>query len=199
MPLFEYREAMDMLDEHIPHIQDSIVSGWGRWKSLPADVRVDATPRSRASIVHDFIVSHAAKKMNAKVHDYSDMKLFLLGNKVALRFKKLDGNLLSRNQPTGQVRDFRAQGSLSGIPSLHNLEAGYILDDLDQEIDGIHIVCPNGKSNYWSVSIGEGEIRATDDDLFSDSRLNQDDDIKPASYKRKEKDSGIIVPFKIDV
>jgi hypothetical protein len=129
--------------------------------------------------------------------DSAGLKLFIFFDVIAVRFKKLDDYLCTRNQPTLQSERFSGQQELDGIPAKHNLNAGYVLDPSELEIGSIHVVCPNGDKPYWVIDLHEGGYECKSIDLFEqggkDNKGAADDEPRRARWRRKE--SGVIVPF----
>jgi len=194
MALVEHSTAIQELNPYLELIRDSMVGGWAMWDELPSKHRVAMSSSARAIVVHDFTIECASKLLtDAKVFDISALKLFVFNNKFSLRFKKFDGSLSSRNQPTQQVRSFRSQEQLPGVPAMHNLEAGYVLDGLGQNISSLHVVCPNGSSNYWGLELLEEGVSTAFVDMFDASNNEADPGSEPAKYRIKK--SGVIIPF----
>lgn len=194
MALVEHSTAIQDLNPYFGLIRDSMIGGWAMWEELPIKHRVAMSASARAIAVHDFTVDHAAKLLtDAKVFDISTLKLFVFNSKYSLRFKKLDGALISRNQPTSQAKSFRNQEQIPGVPAVHNLEAGYVIDSLGQNITSLHVVCPNGPSIYWGLELHQEGVSTTIVDMFADSTEDTDPGSKPAIYRIKK--SGVVVPF----
>lgn len=197
MPLIERDNAVRTLFGELPEIRASILEGWGDWTGLPAKQRAAATAGSRAGLVHDLIVDAACRRLtSAYVMDSSGLKLFIFRGTIAIRFKKLDDGLCTRNQPTRQAEKFRGQQQLDGVPAKHYLDAGYVLDPSELAIGSIHIVCPNGEKPYWTIELHEDGYECKSLGLFeqdSNGSNIADDEPRRARWRRKE--SGVIVPF----
>ena len=183
---------------HFPTFQKVIFLAWEQWLSIPLEFQIILSPRSRASMVHDFMVAQAATHLpDAVFHDVQGMKLFLLGN-YAIRFKLLDETLQSKNHPSKQVELFRSQQQIEGISAVHNLEAGYQLDSIRQNIADVYLVCPNEKSIYWDIKLGDehfGKDRICDMFPVDPNRHHDDtEEVEPITYKKKQ--SAEILPIK---
>ena len=178
-----------------------MLEAWQRWQDeVDPSTKVDLTDSTRAFVVHNFIVAEAAKRLEgvAVLHDKSKLKLFLIGN-YAIRFKKHDPALISSNVETRQVKRFMGQLPLSGIPSIHNLEVGYVLDPLGTQIVSTNLVCPNGFKNppHWDIELHDDGFELSDViDLFSppDAPISTDDSVEQGARWRR-RDSGVIIPF----
>lgn len=135
--------------------------GWTDYNSLvPAEVRAVASTRSRASLVHDFMVNRARKlaEIDQDICCIQHRLMFTLAIKassglIAVRLKKMDEFGLSRNNPTKQVEDFRNQKELAGIEAKHHLEIGYVLTPLQDAVRSIELVCPSGDGIYWMAEV----------------------------------------------
>lgn len=143
------------------------------------------TPGTRAGIVHDYTVARAARlcsaNPNARLEEIRQLYVLVLEQKIAIRFKKLDEELHSRNQPTQQVKDFRSQLQLDGIEAPHNLEAGYVLDKLEKSIRDVHIVCPNGSGIFWDIELSDQTVTTKVADIFE----RRQPDEKPPEIREK--------------
>ncbi len=188
--------VLDELSE-LSELRPAMVEAWDRWGALSPEFRVDMNDSARATIIQRLIVSAALKRLpTANVHIKAHLVIFAVGN-YAIRFKKLDEELISRNQDTTQVRQFMGQIALEGIPTTHNLEAGYVLNPLGTEIASTNLVCPNGYKNppYWNIELHDVGYELSEvQDLFAD-RSEPREEEKGARWKSRE--SGVIIPFDI--
>lgn len=191
----------DRVADELPEMSEfrpAMLDAWERWRSLDAADRVDLSDSARAAVVHDFIIAEVAKRLDgvATLHDKAFLKVFAI-REYSIRFKKHDVELVSRNQETNQVKAFMGQMPLDGIPTIYNLEAGYVLDGLGTEIASTNLVCPNGYGNqpYWHIELHDegyelGEVR----DLFPpEPGPDHEQEERGARWKRRE--SGVIIPF----
>ena len=176
----------------------AMLDAWNRWRALDAKARVDLTGSARAIIMHDFIIAEVAKRLGdtATLHDKAFLKVFAIRG-YSIRFKKHDVELVSRNQETKQVRAFMGQMPLDGIPTMYNLEVGYVLDGLGTEVVSTNLVCPNGYGNqpYWHIELhDEGYEFGEERDLFPlEPGPEHEQEERGARWKRRE--SGVIIPF----
>jgi hypothetical protein len=140
-----------------------IKGAWKDYLGYPDHLRLQHTPRSRASLVHDHIVMRVRNAFDdfddVRLHDINKLFVLVLPGEVVIRFKKLNDNLRSSGIPTQQRLEFAAQGDLPGIESVTHLEAGYTLNEFETAIDGVHVVCPYNDSVLWAH-----EIFVEDDD-----------------------------------
>lgn len=162
--------AAQDLAGHLPQFTSLVRGAWSDVESLPDDVRVVMSPRTRACAVHDFMVSraagYAARTEGVVCFERQLMHGLIVDGKYAIRFKKLDEDGLSRNQPTAQVMEFRSQIELDGIEALHHLEVGYVLNSFGTEIVDILITCPAGRGNAWAMSIKDHQALTVVANIF---------------------------------
>lgn len=202
MPLIEQSEALRFLGPHLQAVRSDIVLGaWADYLALPDTARITFSTITRAGIVQDQMVQRAVRYFSGveggKIIDIQKLFLFILDQRIALRFKKFDSELLSRNQPTKQVADFRAQAQLPGIEAMHNLEAGYVLNETEQEIMAVYLVCPNMNRNYWEMEITTGKPVTIITDLFEKKAPEtQKDEEAGTTFRRKK--SGEVIPINRD-
>jgi hypothetical protein len=189
MALIESGEALSLLGRHLPAFYRCVDGAWTDYMSYPIEKRIIHSERSRASLVHDHMVDrasqYAAREEGVEIMERSGLHLFVFGGTIAIRFKKFDEDLRTRNQPTEQVKRFKAQYSLIGVPDAHNLESGYILSPDGQSIKAIHLVCPSGTGIYWDVLLTESEQTSVVQDLFGKS-LETEEENSGARVKRRE-------------
>jgi len=135
-----------------------ITTAWRDYQAYPFDVQAAHTPRTRASAVHDHMVSRAREAFGSVPHaqctDYGGLFMVLLYGRIAMRFKKLDDEFRSSNIPTQQSLDFvRQESELPGIKSMTNLQAGYRLNRLQTGLEGVYVACPQGSYNHWITEL----------------------------------------------
>ena len=95
------------------------------------------------------------------VGDINKLLVVVIEQRLVIRFKRFLPDKTSRNIPTKQVEDYRMQRDIAGlheqfnlIGELSNLEAGYILDQFDSEMQETWLVCPSGiRANAWMRQI----------------------------------------------
>jgi hypothetical protein len=193
-------KVLDDLTDHIAEFRPAMTAAFQRWRNLPGDVLVDLNDSARATVLHCFIVAAISKRLAGvvEIYDKSALKLFVIGQ-YAIRFKKHDETLSSRNQETDQVKAFMGQQTLDGIPSVHNLEAGYILNGLGTDIVSTNVVCPNGYKNspHWHIELHDDGYELGDVvDLFpTDPQPKPTDSTEIGQSKWKRRESGVIIPF----
>lgn len=149
-------QAREVFGNRTDTIRECIEYAWDRYLALPPKVHVDLTPRSRASIVHDFIVAEARKRFfNESNIQLSVLRgLFIIDfGKVQLRFKKFNNQLRPQSIPTNQTRAFMIQEPLPGIPLATKVIAGYKLDDFQKNIQCIAVICPYGQQCAWHFEL----------------------------------------------
>lgn len=200
MPLLNKDQALSQLAPYFSAFRNAWLLAWSEWKALAPEFRINMTPTTRAGIVQNAAVSHAARLLGRDVRlvDVSKLKVFLFPGNIAIRFKKLDPELASRNVPTQQVLNFRAQMPLPGLHETYNLEAGYVLSQDEQEVSSTYLVCPNGSSQYWSFEVLDTAVESRVVDMFDKPDPEVDvgtTEFLPKSEPDKERGSNVL-PFR---
>lgn len=198
MPLISADEATDVLSPYLEGIHDAIHGGMADFMKLPARARNKMVAGTRAGVVHDFQIDRAALYFarfpdQVRAHELDKLIVFDIAGRVGLRFKKVDRAFKSKNQPSQQVADFRGQVSLPGIEATSFLEAAYVYDDIEQEIEWAGIVCPNNDRAYWHMELRDEGAFLNVVDMFD---TTEEEDNAGTKFTRRK--SGIIVPFKRD-
>ena len=193
MSLISQNKAAEDLGIYLPLFFKVIHLAWHEWMDIPIKTRQKGCNRTRASFVHNLMVDHATRLLpDAHLHDLAKLKLFSIKN-YAVRFKKLDEELKTRNQQSAQVKKFKGQQQLEGMATTHNLEVGYCLDPFEQSIQSCHLVCPNGNKVFWDIELFEEEIQKYGGfDLFT-TAVEEEVEAAPAQFKQKKK--GEVLPF----
>lgn len=197
MALMEQQEAITLLDGHFAAFYGVVEGAWQDYITYPIDKRIVHSVRSRASLVHDHMIDRATKyaaiENGVEVVNVSGLYLFVFGGKVAIRLKKFDHELKTRNQRTGQVDKFKAQEQLPGVEAAHNLEAGYILSADAQSLAAVHLVCPSGTGIYWDILLTAQLQTSVIEDLFAKKIAPH---VADEGAKIKRRDSAKIVQIK---
>lgn len=198
MALIEREAAIDAL-ACMAEFRPILLEAWEEWLEQPAKFRVKMTGGARATIVHDLIVGIASHRLSgvARVFDKAALKLFVFGEQICIRFKKHDQELAPRNQPTKQVMDFLGQRPLDGVPAVHHLEVGYVLDPSETQVVSTNMVCPNGHKNrpYWHVELKDEGYQCDVTDLFDSGLPPDGDSHSEEGSKWKSRESGVVIPF----
>jgi hypothetical protein len=153
-------EAEAILEPSLAKLRKCIEVGWQAWKNLKntdRDLWVPLSTRTRANFVYDHI-AHEAKHQFApeNVTTKHGFLIIWFDEKLCIRFKKFDKRRRTRNIDTNQQRLFEMQVCLPGMEDVStHLNAGYILNHLQQEISEVAVTCPKGKSLEWWFSIAE--------------------------------------------
>jgi hypothetical protein len=201
MPLIERDVAVDALPV-LAEFRPIMLDAWAEWMELPASFRSRVTASARAFSVHDLMVDLAARRLSAfaRIIDKTGLKLFVFADTISIRIKKHDEDLTSRNQPTEQVKALLDQQQLEGVPAVHHLEMGYVLDPSQTAIASTNLVCPNGRGNrpYWHIELKDEGYQFQATDLFDRSRNAQQESesVSGAGSRWKKRESGIVIPFK---
>lgn len=154
-------KAEEILSPHIADLVGVLQAGWDDWKDLtqkvPGKVAVQGR-RTRASWVHDAMAQEALRRFASKeeVH-VSESRGFLtitFANMVILRFRKFQGKRLRTSGiPTQQRIDFETQQlHLDGM-TVTSVVAGYLVDELEQELARLAVTCPFGGDNVWVIDL----------------------------------------------
>lgn len=157
-------DALSSIAEELPIIFSCILDAWQIYQmKYPEDLKIAHSATSRASIVHDHIVSLARQRFEPRfgVQCLVIGRLFIVSfnSGVVVRFKKFDKNFRAHNIRTRQSSGFMTQAPLPEIGEVINLQAGYRLDDLETDIEGIYLTLPISESgNEWVFELNGADI-----------------------------------------
>ena len=164
-------EGEAIIKPHAERFLDCVERAWKDWKGEEYErVRHIHPARSRANIMHDRMI-HLARQLfesqsDVRVFQSQGRTMVAIEDKCVIRLKKLDKNKHAHGIPTTQFALFEMQVNFDGIPAeLTHLDIGYILNDLQTELSGVYVTCPNGRRrNHWSFDLrtlakgGGGEV-----------------------------------------
>lgn len=127
---------------------------WDDWKALALGGRLLFPGRTRACLVHDFIVQRAIAAFTGdpavRLIQRDETAKFVIADQVLLRFKKADENGLGSNIETQATLDYiEQQLELPGVPDVHKIEVVYVLNKLRTQIDRIAVVARDGDVRLW--------------------------------------------------
>ncbi|WP_143069666.1 hypothetical protein [Hymenobacter actinosclerus] len=185
----------EQLKNVLPTVYQCIHFGHDQYSERHANHIVDWTKTTRANIIRDYVVNHIKEQLQGehevRFHTKNRMFLVIIGDKIGLRFKKLDKRLKSANIPTRQVRSWR-NGTLIipelNIQELTCIDVGYVNDAVDAGIDKV-----------WAVVRGKDPLvfNLTNDfsgvimsDLFTETNLPVDSPFTIRADARPKKDNG---------
>ncbi len=159
--LLTSKEGDQRLETHKTRLDKCIRGGWDAYTVQYGHRHHVLCPRSRASIVFDEIVNLALSEFSEVPGVFPKRQnnsfLLYIGDDIVLRFKKVDKDGRCRSIPTRQQNLFELQTSLPGMSKGTMLHAGYMLDELQQNLMGTAVVCQFKKQVLWAINLSEGE------------------------------------------
>lgn len=167
MALITFEDANSALGSKFPSLWNVVTGAWDDYANfIPENVKALASPRSRASLVHDFMVQRSLTLAETElgVSCLKHRLMFVLvfetqKGYIAMRLKKLNEYGFSKNNPTRQVDDFKNQVEIAGIDAKHHLEVGYVLNPLQTGIQSVELVCPSGDGVYWMADMSPTQAK----------------------------------------
>jgi hypothetical protein len=149
------------LQPHLPKLEQCFRVAWTRWNAWMAALEGspgDVSPRSRASILYDFISAEAIRAFlgtdGIRVKKERGFLVLRFQDRVALRFKKFrnrnlkisTNNTLQTALYSNQMLEYPAE---SPKPMVH-VTAGYLLDRLAIDIAVLAITCTTAGKHMWA-------------------------------------------------
>lgn len=156
-------EARQILEPHYGRLRACHRWAWEQWEDKTPEEQLLYSPRSRASFIHDCIVSRAqiefAGLPGVKMADDHGFLVLVFEDVVMLRFKKFrDRNLGTCGIATQQQQRFALQQPpISGFPIASNVVSGYLLDELQASMSMVAITCSVGSNLQWFIDITEDD------------------------------------------
>lgn len=154
-------EAWALLQGHVDDIRACLVAGWNVWDDLGNRVpehRIKFDSTTRAAIVNNAIAAEANKRFynvaGVNVARKGRTLYLTFGGDIILRFKKVDRNFRTRNIPTKQALRLEYQMEVTGLPPKATVVvAGYLLNALQDSVQGNWLVCSVGADVEWKIPL----------------------------------------------
>jgi hypothetical protein len=198
--LIDFDTAYKAMLPYFDRLWGAIDGSWADWNTeISPKVRALASTRTRACLVNDFMRNRGARlavedpTVTVVVKQQMQVLVFSppdFDGCIGIRLKKLDEDGLSRNQPTGQVLDFRRQLPLPGIKADYHLEAGYVVDRFGSALSSIDLVCPAGDGIYWKAEIVPNGLNENLSNLFPHQQQPSDQPKTVQVRKKADKEAG---------
>jgi hypothetical protein len=160
-------QAEPILDPHLPLVRKCIEAPLREWKAVcqrePLFIH-NMDNRAKANVINSHIVATVEKKFakvkGVRITRDNGFLVLIIGERLVVRFKKLDAKLRARNYMTNQQRKIYYQEDLPGLPpGATVVVAGYRLDPAGLHLSDVHVVCPVGRRNKWALSLLDGAER----------------------------------------
>ena len=115
---------------------------------------------TRAGLVWEYSVQNVITALDAdegvRVIPHNDTVSFILDDQVLVRFKKADLQLRSRNYPTPLALSFHDHNTdLFHFQGYQRVEAAYVLNRFETEIDWIGIVAREKRRLLWDFELDQ--------------------------------------------
>ncbi len=181
--------VLERLNPVFPVLFDSFFTAWDRLQDALGgheDLSAHLSTSTRAGVVSDMFGHYAMPRLheehNAVITRVGRLSQAVIAQQIAIRFKKVDAELLAKNVETAnQERIYNQDQTLPGLGPLCSLTFAYLLDSLGQKPVAIYLTCPRTmQANHWIAELwheGEGRL-----DLFgTPSDLPDSGEIAPAA------------------
>lgn len=186
-------EALKLLGPHfadcfIPAIQ----AGLNKYAGLSADQRADMTARTKANILNDYVGADLERRikeeeLDAQVNYDCGFRMFVFGERAALRVKKVDSHSNSKNIQTKQQQRLELQLELPGVVKATYVTLGYHLDALWDKVLWVKVICRSNGRQRWILPVTVDPLQAM---LFKEERTSPANERKPRVRVRRHRTEG---------
>jgi hypothetical protein len=173
-------EAEEILAPYRERLNRCIQHGWDVWNNEYKHKHHILHARARAAIIFDEIAFKALEEFPAgpelkTVRTPSTLMIYI-GDSLTLRFKKIRKNGRCSNILTRQQILFRAQVQLSFPTMLDGtlVSAGYVLDDLQQNLIRKTVVCHLDNDVLWEIPLSVDKASIVEFSSFIPPTVTQD-------------------------
>lgn len=161
--ILDKEEAIQILSPFSARISQAVSEAFNHYVALEAMgneqvVFMDFKNRTKAGIIHDII----EVKIKEIFHDEPQVQIgmwngifgLLIGDKLFIRFNKIDKGHLPSHYPTKQAKKFLNQTIIHGLPDEPTLLfVGYHPDKTWSKIKSIEVVCIDAYKPYWAFDL----------------------------------------------
>jgi len=150
--LIDLSELPEALRKHVTTLRECVNLALADFAKIHAELRARYSPRSEASIIHDYMVGFARDRFDW----LQKRNLFLIKIEgFRAKLKKLDGNWRPHNIETQLVLNFERQQPLRLFDDLdvEHVFLGYQRDEVEILKSKVWLVCPDGKGFKWIAEL----------------------------------------------
>lgn len=157
MPIPVEADIRPVLEDFEIRMRLILEGAWEDWMEMPK--RAIFSPRSRASMIFDFIRTRALAEFqgdrNIRVIPKGQTVQFLFKDRVLVRFKKANGSGVGSNIETQAVIQFiDPQLQIPGLlPEVYRVEVCYHLDGLATQMESLAVTARGRKRKLWSYEL----------------------------------------------
>jgi hypothetical protein len=150
--------ARQILGPHESSLQAVFQSALWRYLQHPPADRAAYTLNAEATIFNSFLLDEARKTFantsGISFHNNQLLEVINFLDLILLRFKRVDENFRTSNNPTSRSEAFSGQSELEGLPPVTtHLNAGYRLNEIRTRYAGAWLICPNRTTIRYKWSI----------------------------------------------
>jgi hypothetical protein len=150
-------KGAELAEKYGDVIQQCFRSAYAHWFDKHRDELNIHRGRTRSNFVWDCTVGYLRTALGEdgkfRFIDTHGTTLMIYDQSLLIKVKKLNRGLRASNVFTYASEKFNHQKDLGFELNLTNVFLGYVPNDLNTEIEQIHIVCPNGDGVAWSVPV----------------------------------------------
>lgn len=141
-------------------LRRGISRAWATVREKYGDAAWWRRKTTTAGLVWEYAVENVISGLEgddgARTLPHDDTVSFILDDEVLVRLKRADLQLKSRNYPTLQALLFHDHAvDLFGHNGLQRVEAAYVLNRFQTDIDWIGVVARNGRRPLWNFELEE--------------------------------------------
>lgn len=153
-------EAMAVLDPLFDDLDAICRGSHAEYRAYPPEVLIKHDRRAEANCIYSHMRYEAEQRLGGGRADVVQINirglfLWVVDQKVTIRFKKMDEDGRARSYPTEQAKDYDRQRELPGLPAPPvNLVVGYLLDQTETQIERIQVARPLGRQMMdWCAAL----------------------------------------------
>lgn len=158
------QEFLQAVGQDLGLCADVVRSGFDAYYARHSQTAVSHSKRSRASLIHDYMVEFAVKTLpypRFRLVTSRQRNLFNVEDKILIQFRKLNPELKPSNIQTQQAELFDMFGEVDGLPGISSrlplITVGYLPKPYFSGIEGIFATHVKSKKPDWILRLDDGQ------------------------------------------
>lgn len=181
--LITEKSAQEMLTNYMPVFDSILTSSLNDFTKFLSSFTCPLTKRTKATFLNNIIVNYAKGSFTESEHiriieRYESLSIIIC-DKLSIRFKKLNINLIPSNVKTKRNDKIINQQLIINFPNFIKpsditcLDIGYVINDTYSNFDQKVIVCRQNRNILWEIKISSVSTENTTEVILFEAPENK--------------------------
>ncbi|AVP96218.1 hypothetical protein C7S18_02975 [Ahniella affigens] len=167
-------QVMDRIsDDLLIQFEQITRFGFERYQQIPAELRIDLSPRAQAACIYDFMMTESERRFDGRADirpiTMRGLKVWAVEDHTLVRLKKMDASGLKCNYRTKQTKEYDRGTSFAEFPpEAIRLTVGYFADAFSSSIERVQVAYQRGTRIDWCAAILPEDQRVEGQKIWTD-------------------------------